>query len=71
MARKLGVQLLLAGYAVMTGGGPGIIAAVNQGARRGSTMQNYYRFLLSDRIGWNTQERFVFPPDILSPFLAQ
>jgi SLOG cluster4 family len=33
MARRLGSQLALAGYGVMTGGGPGIMEAANRGAR--------------------------------------
>lgn len=33
MARHLGSQLALAGYGVMTGGGPGIMEAANRGAR--------------------------------------
>ena len=33
MARDLGNQLALAGYGVITGGGPGIMEAANQGAR--------------------------------------
>ena len=33
MARQLGSQLALAGYGVMTGGGPGIMEAANRGAR--------------------------------------
>lgn len=33
VARQLGSQLALAGYGVMTGGGPGIMEAANRGAR--------------------------------------
>ncbi len=33
MARQLGSQLALAGYGVITGGGPGIMEAANRGAR--------------------------------------
>lgn len=34
MARDLGRELAEAGYAVITGGGPGIMEAVNRGARK-------------------------------------
>jgi uncharacterized protein (TIGR00730 family) len=33
LARKMGAALAKAGYAVMTGGGPGLMRAANQGAR--------------------------------------
>ncbi len=35
LAREMGTALAKAGYAVMTGGGPGLMQAANQGAREG------------------------------------
>ncbi len=35
LAREMGTALAEAGYAVMTGGGPGLMQAANQGAREG------------------------------------